>query len=183
MLFNDNYLCCQQFCFARFFVAQDSCDVTHSLTQASIGGAVANRLRRRTSDQTVLGSNPAVAAALSPCTRLFTPIVPRRSPLTLASISYLAIHVKYILAKKKHTHQSCWCFKKLYLYSLHLLQSISRHTNVIMLNAVKCSLYVVGQFQCRIVQNVALQGWKCDKIAWCAKTNPVTYDFFANPFL
>ena len=38
-----------------------------------------NRLRRRTSDQTVLGSNPAVAAALSPWTRLFTPIVPRRS--------------------------------------------------------------------------------------------------------
>ena len=43
------------------------------------GGAVANRLRRRTSDQTVLGSNPAVVAALSPWTRLFTPIVPRRS--------------------------------------------------------------------------------------------------------
>ena len=43
------------------------------------GGAVANRLRRRTSDQTVLGSNPAVAAALSPWTRLYTPIVPRRS--------------------------------------------------------------------------------------------------------
>ena len=43
------------------------------------GGAVANRLQRRTSDQTVLGSNPAVAAALSPWTRLFTPIVPRRS--------------------------------------------------------------------------------------------------------
>ena len=43
------------------------------------GGAVANRLRRRTSDQTVLGSSPALAAALSPWTRLFTPIVPRRS--------------------------------------------------------------------------------------------------------
>ena len=43
------------------------------------GGAVANRLRRRTSDQTVLGSNPAVAAALSPWTRLFTPIVSRRN--------------------------------------------------------------------------------------------------------
>ena len=43
------------------------------------GGAVANRLRRQTSDQTVLGSSPAVAAALSPWTRLFTPIVPRRS--------------------------------------------------------------------------------------------------------
>ena len=43
------------------------------------GGAVANRLLRRTSDQTVLGSNPAVAAALSPWTGLFTPIVPRRS--------------------------------------------------------------------------------------------------------
>ena len=43
------------------------------------GGAVANRLRRRTSDQMVLGSNPALAAALSPRARLFTPIVPRRS--------------------------------------------------------------------------------------------------------
>ena len=40
---------------------------------------MANRLRRRTSDLTVLGSNPGVAAALSPWTRLFTPIVPRRS--------------------------------------------------------------------------------------------------------
>ena len=58
---------------------------------------MANRLRRRTSDQTVLGSNPAVAAALSPWTRLFTPIVPRRS----LHINYLAILVKYILAKKK----------------------------------------------------------------------------------
>ena len=43
------------------------------------GGAVANRLRRQTSDQTALGSNPAVAAALSPWTRLFTPIVPGRN--------------------------------------------------------------------------------------------------------
>ena len=64
------------------------------------GGALANRLRRRTSDQTVLRSNPAVAAALSPWTRLFTPIVPRKA-FTLASISYLAILVKYILAKKR----------------------------------------------------------------------------------
>ena len=47
--------------------------------QLKKGGTVANRLRRRTSDQTVLGSNPAVAAALSPWTRFFTPIVPRRS--------------------------------------------------------------------------------------------------------
>ena len=43
-------------------------------------GAMANRLRRRTSDQTVLGSNPAVAAALSPWTRLFTPICPKEKP-------------------------------------------------------------------------------------------------------
>ena len=50
-----------------------------SLFPVAKGGAVANRLRRRTSDQTVLGSNPAVAAALSAWTRLFTPIVPRRS--------------------------------------------------------------------------------------------------------
>ena len=56
--------------------------LTRTSSQKSIekwGGAVANRLRRRTSDQTVLGSNPAVAAALSPWTRLFTPIVLRRS--------------------------------------------------------------------------------------------------------
>ena len=33
-------------------------------SRRSAGGAVANRLRRRTSDQTVLGSNPPVAAAL-----------------------------------------------------------------------------------------------------------------------
>ena len=45
----------------------------------TVGGAVANRLRRRTLDQTVLGSNPAVAAVLSPWTRLYTPFVPRRS--------------------------------------------------------------------------------------------------------
>ena len=60
---------------------------------------MANRLRRRTSDQMVLGSNPAVAAALSPWTRLFTPIVPRRS--LHISFYYLAILVKHILAKKK----------------------------------------------------------------------------------
>ena len=65
-----------------------------------IGGAVANRLRRRTSDQTVLGSNPAVAAALSPWTRLLLPLS-QGEAFTLASISYLAILVKYILAKKK----------------------------------------------------------------------------------
>ena len=33
---------------------------------------MANRLRRRTSDQTVLGSNPAVAAALSPWMTLYS---------------------------------------------------------------------------------------------------------------
>ena len=55
----------------------EMCD-NHILNKP-IGGAVANRLRRRISDQTVLGSNPAVAAVLSPWTRLFTPIVPRRS--------------------------------------------------------------------------------------------------------
>ena len=53
--------------------------VSFSYFIKSFQTAVANRLRRRTSDQTVLGSNPAVAAALSPWTRLFTPIVPRRS--------------------------------------------------------------------------------------------------------
>ena len=45
------------------------------------------------------GSNPAVAAALSPCTRLFIPLS-QGEAFTLASISYLAILVKYILAKK-----------------------------------------------------------------------------------
>ena len=63
-------------------------------------GAVANRLRRRTSDQMVLGSNPAVAAALSPWTRSLLPLS-QGEAFTLASISYLAILVKYILAKKK----------------------------------------------------------------------------------
>ena len=53
--------------------------VNAKMRKAVQRGAVANRLRRRTSDQTLLGSNPAVAAALSPWTRLFTPIVPRRS--------------------------------------------------------------------------------------------------------
>ena len=59
--------------------ARPSTDRAAALAVIISGGAVANRLRRRTSDQTVLGSNPAVAAALSPWTRLFTPIVPRRS--------------------------------------------------------------------------------------------------------
>ena len=70
------------------------------------GGAVANRLRRRTSDQTVLGSNPAVAAALSPWTRLFTPApLSQGEAFTSAFIRYLAILVKYILAKKKNTSE------------------------------------------------------------------------------
>ena len=72
--------------------------------------AVANRLRRRTSDQTVLGSNPAVAAALSPWTRLLLPLS-QGEAFTLASISYLAILVKYILAKKKKKNPSpLWAF-------------------------------------------------------------------------
>ena len=40
------------------------------------------------------------------------------------------------------SHASKSCTK----YSLHLVQSTSRHTHVIMLYAVKCSLYAVGQF-------------------------------------
>ena len=32
-------------------------------------------------------------------------------------------------------------------------------------------------------KKVGLQGWKCDKSAWCAKTNLVTCDFFAYLFL
>ena len=42
-----------------------------------------------------------------------------------------------------HVHSPKSCTK----YSLHLVQSTSRHTNAIMLYAVKCSLYVVGQFK------------------------------------
>ena len=72
-------------------VGRDSCDVTHSLTQASI--------------------------------------------------------------HTSHVHGSKSCTK----YSLHLVQSRSRHTNVIMLYAVKCSLYVVGQGYCK---KVGLQGVK-----------------------
>ena len=59
-----------------------------------------NRLRRRTSDQTVLGSNPAVAAALSPWTRLFTPIVPRRS-LHISFYELSGHSCKIYTAKKK----------------------------------------------------------------------------------
>ena len=44
------------------------------------GGALANRLRRRTSDQTVLGSNPAVAAALSPWTMALYSHCPKEKP-------------------------------------------------------------------------------------------------------
>ena len=62
---------------------------------------MANRLRRRTSDQTVLGSNPAVAAALSPWTGSLLPLS-QGEAFTVASIGYLAILVKYILAKKKN---------------------------------------------------------------------------------
>ena len=43
----------------------------------------------------------AVAAALSPWTRLFTPFVPRRSLHISFYYGYLAILVKYTLAKKK----------------------------------------------------------------------------------
>ena len=58
---------------------------------------MANRLRRRTSDQTVLGSNPAMAAALSPWTRLFTPIVPRRSLHISFYKSYYFLHCGSVL--------------------------------------------------------------------------------------
>ena len=64
---------------SSFFQNFQPVDLRSSTELSNRGGAVANRLRRRTSDQAVLGSNPAVAAAFSPWTRLFTPIVPRRS--------------------------------------------------------------------------------------------------------
>ena len=63
-----------------------------------------NRLRRRTSDQTVLGSNPEVAAALTNWVLGQGSLLPlsQGEAFTLASISYLAILVKCILAKKKN---------------------------------------------------------------------------------
>ena len=60
---------------------------------------MANQLWRQTSDQTVLGSNLAVAAALSPWTRLFTPIVPRRS--LHISFYLLSAILKIYTGKKK----------------------------------------------------------------------------------
>ena len=70
----------------------------------NLRGAVANRLRRRTSDQTVLGSNPVrirprpLRWVLGQGSSL---PLSQEEAFTLASISYLAILVKYILAKKK----------------------------------------------------------------------------------
>ena len=52
------------------------------------------------------------------------------------------------------------------------------HTNAIMLYAVKCSLYLPVGFYAGYCIKVGLQGWKCDKIAWCAKTKQVTYECF-----
>ena len=69
------------------------------MRDCSLTSAVTNRLRRRTSDQMVLGLNPAVAAALSPWTRLFTPIVPRRS--LHISFYYLSGHPCKIYTGKK----------------------------------------------------------------------------------
>ena len=69
------------------------------------GGAVANQLWRQTSDQTVLGSNLAVAAALSPWTRLFTPIVPRRS---LHISFYLLSAILKIYTGKKKKKRKNW---------------------------------------------------------------------------
>ena len=79
-----------------------------SLYQPRTLGAVANRLRRRISDQTVLGSNPAVADALSLWTRLFTPIVPRKS--LHISFYLLSGHpCKIYTGKKNHCilHTQC----------------------------------------------------------------------------
>ena len=62
---------------------------------------MASRLRRRTSDQTVLSSNPAVASCVESLDKALYSHCPQGEAFTLASISYLAILVKYILAKKK----------------------------------------------------------------------------------
>ena len=51
----------------------------------------------------------------------------------------------------------------------------SAHTNAIMLNAVKCSLYVVGPFSCRILHKSWSTGDEnATNLLWCAKTNTVT---------
>ena len=52
--------------------------------------------------------------------------------------------VKQASIHTSHVHASKSCTK----YSLHLVQA---HTDVRMLYAVKCSLYVVGPFLCRIL--------------------------------
>ena len=84
----------------EIFSDPEICEFIPPLTYTlNCGGAVGNRLRRRTSDQTVLGSNPAMAAALSAWTRLFTPIVPRRS-FHISFYSYLTILVKLYWQKK-----------------------------------------------------------------------------------
>ena len=78
----------------------------------------------------------------------------------------------------KHTPQSWPCFKKLYkvLTAPHAINRQTHYCHNVVCR--KCSLYVVSQIKCRILQKVGLQGWKCDSIPWCAKTNLVTCDCF-----
>ena len=89
--------------------------------------AVANRLRRRTSDQTVL------AVWIRPWPLRWVlgqgSLLPlsQGEAFTLASISYLAILVKYILAKKKKKKNTCragqgtkfMCFFFFFMSELH----------------------------------------------------------------
>ena len=62
---------------------------------------MANRLRRRTSDQMVLGSNSGHGRCVESLDKASLLPLSQGEAFTLASISYLAILVKYILAKKK----------------------------------------------------------------------------------
>ena len=103
------------------------------------------------------------------------------------SLTQASIHTSHVNGSESFTK-----------YSLHLLQSTSRHRMSLCCTRrkftlqdapsprggsftsvglpVKCSLYVL------VMQDTAKRmvhkRWKCDKIAWCAKTDLVTYDFF-----
>ena len=80
-----------------------------------------------------------------------------------------------------HVHGSKSCTK----YSLHLMQSTSRHKNVRMLYAVKCSLYIVGII---ILMQDAAESCSSGVKKWqnclvCQNEPGDMIFFFANSFL